>query len=98
MYPNGTDVKFDTEYYKKSHLPMVSKACGNALKGLELDLGIASRIPGKPAPYIAIAHLMFDNITTFQAAFGPHAETFAADLDNYSNVKGELQISELITF
>ena len=98
MYPNSKDVEFDVEYYKTSHLPMISKALGNALKGLELDLGVASRVPGEPAPYVAIAHLLFDDVASFQASFGPHAEIFAADIKNYSNVKGELQISELITF
>ncbi len=98
MYPNGKDVKFDADYYKNSHLPMISKAVGDALKGLELDLGIASRIPGELAPYVAIAHLKFDDVASFQAAFGPHAEAFAADVKNYTNVQGELQISELITF
>lgn len=98
MYPNSTDVKFDVDYYQNSHLPMVSKAVGDALKGLELDLGIASRVPGEPAPYVAIAHLKFDNVASFQASFGPHIEAFAADLKNYSSVKGELQISELIQF
>lgn len=96
LYPNGKDVQFDAKYYKESHLPMIVKAVGTALKGIELDLGIGSRIPGQPAPYVAIAHLKFDDIASFQASFGPHAEMFAADIVNYSNVKGELQISELI--
>ena len=97
MYPNSKDVKFDVDYYKTSHLPMISKALGTALKGLELDLGIGSRVPGEPALYIAIAHLLFEDVATFKASFGPHAAVFAADIKNYSNVKGELQISELIT-
>ncbi len=98
MYPNSKDVKFDADYYQNKHLPMVSKLVGSALKGLELDLGMAGRIPGELAPYVAIAHLKFDDVASFQAAFGPHAETIAADVKNYSNVQGELQISELITF
>lgn len=98
MYPNTKNVQFDAEYYKNTHLPMVSKAVGSALKDLELDLGIASRVPGEPAPYVAIAHLKFDSIETFQESFGPHAKTFADDVKNYSNVQGELQISELVTF
>lgn len=98
MYPNSKDVKFDTAYYKNSHLPMVSKLVGPALKGIELNLGIASRTPGDLAPYVAIAHLKFDDVETFQAAFGPHAEVISADVKNYSNVEGILQISELITF
>lgn len=98
MYPNSKDVKFDAEYYKNSHLPMLIKALGDSLKGLELDLGLAGKTPGELAPYVAIAHLKFDDVASFQASFGPHAEVFAADVKNYSNVDGELQISELITF
>lgn len=98
MYPNGKDVQFDTEYYRNTHLPMVTKAIGSALKGLELDLGIASRVPGELAPYVAIAHLKFDSIETFKNSFGPHQKTFAEDVKNYSNVDGQLQISEVITF
>ena len=98
MYPNGKDVKFDSDYYINSHLPMIANALGDALKGLELDLGVASRVPGQPAPYVAIAHLKFDDVAAFQTAFGPHAKDFAADVKNYSNVDGQLQISNLITF
>jgi len=98
MYPNSENVQFDADYYQKKHLPMVTKLVGSALKRLELDLGIASRVPGESAPYVAIAHLLFDDIASFQEAFGPHAATFAADVKNYSNVEAELQISELIPF
>jgi uncharacterized protein (TIGR02118 family) len=98
MYPNGKDVKFDKEYYQNIHLPMVLKTVGNAIKGLELDLGIAGRVVGEPASFVAIAHLKFEDIASFNSSFAPHAETLAADLKNYSNVKGELQISELKTF
>jgi len=98
LYPNSKDVQFDAEYYKNKHLPMITKLVGSALKGLELDLGIASRVPGAPAPYVAIAHLKFESIKAFQESFGPHAEVFAADVKNYTNVQGELQISEVITF
>jgi len=98
MYPNGKDVQFDTHYYQNKHLPMVTKLVGSALKGLELDLGIASRVPDESAPYVAISHLLFDDVASFQEAFGPHAATFAADVKNYSNVQAELQISDLIIF
>ncbi|QXP70192.1 EthD family reductase [Polaribacter sp. R2A056_3_33] len=96
MYPNSNNVQFDVDYYKNNHLPMIVNALGSTLKGLELDLGIASRVPGEPAPFIAIAHLLFDDVASFQASFGPHAKVFADDVKNYSNVQGELQISELI--
>ena len=86
MYPNSKDLQFDTDYYQNKHLPMVVRLVGSALKRSE------------SAPYAAMAHLLFDDVASFQEAFGPHAATFAADVENYSNVQAELQISELITF
>jgi hypothetical protein len=35
-------------------------------------------------------------LASFQSSFAPHAEKFAADIPNYSNVEGELQISEIV--
>jgi uncharacterized protein (TIGR02118 family) len=96
MYPNGPETKFDIDYYKNSHLPMIAKSLGDALKGMEFNVGLGGRVPGELAPYVAIAHLTFDSVAAFQSSFGPHAEKFAADVPNYTNVEGELQISEIV--
>lgn len=96
MYPNSADITFDIDYYKNSHLPMIESSLGDALKGMEFSLGIGGRVPGEPAPYFAIVDLKFESVADFQASFGPHAATFAADVPNYTNVQGELQISELV--
>ena len=96
MYPNTVDIKFDIDYYKNTHLPMITAALGDALKGMEFALGIGGRVPGEKAPYFAIVDLKFDSVAAFQASFGPHAATFAADVPNYTNIQGELQISELV--
>ncbi len=96
IYPNGPETKFDVDYYKNSHLPMIAESLGDALKGMEFNLGLGGRVPGELAPYVAIAHLTFDSVATFQSSFAPHAAKFAEDVPNYTNVEGELQISEII--
>ncbi|TDD98692.1 EthD family reductase [Flavobacterium cellulosilyticum] len=96
LYPNGPETKFDVDYYKNTHLPMIAQALGDALIGMELNIGLGGRVPGELAPYVAIAHLNFDSIASFKTSFEPHAATFAADVPNYTNVAGELQISEII--
>ena len=98
MYPNSKEVKFDMDYYKNRHLPLLSKKLGTNLIGLELEFGIAGSAPENTAPYIAIAHLLFKNMASFKTAFTLHLETFAADVNNYSNVKRHNQISEPIPF
>jgi hypothetical protein len=42
MYPSS-DTTFDVDYYKKSHLPMIKEALGDALKGLRMNIGLAGR-------------------------------------------------------
>jgi uncharacterized protein (TIGR02118 family) len=96
MYPNGPETTFDIDYYKNSHLPMISESLGAALKGMEFNVGMGGRVPGELAPYVAIAHLTFDSVQAFQSTFAPHAAKFSADVANYTNVEGELQISEII--
>jgi uncharacterized protein (TIGR02118 family) len=96
MYPSGQDTSFDVDYYKNTHLPMIEKALGSALKGLELQIGIGGRVPGEAAPYVAIAVLAFDSVASFQTAFAPHAQVFADDVVNYTNIVAELQISEIL--
>ncbi len=98
MYPNSPGAKFDTDYYKNTHLPMIAQTLGDALKGLEFNLGLGGRVPSEPAPYIALAHLTFDSLESFQATFGPNAKKFAADVPNYTNVQGEIQISEIVKY
>jgi uncharacterized protein (TIGR02118 family) len=73
---------------------MIKEALGDALKGLELNIGLAGRAPGEPAPYVAIAHLTFDSVEVFQA-FMPHSATFAADIPNYTNTKANFKLARL---
>lgn len=95
MYPNGADARFDFDYYSSQHLSIVQKLIGDACRKVEVDQGLAGGAPGAPATYIAIAHLYFDSVDAFQAAFGPHAATIMADVPNFTNTTPTLQISQL---
>ena len=98
MYPNSPGAKFDTDYYRNTHLPMIAQSLGDALTGLEFNLGLGGKNPSEAAPYIAMAHLTFDSLESFQATFGPYAKKFAADVPNYTNVQSEIQISEIVKY
>lgn len=95
LYHGGDDVSFDHDYYLNKHIPMVAEKCGDKLKDVQVDRGIGGREPGSPAPFVAMAHLFFDSVEEFGAAFGPHGETFSADVPNYTNTTAEVQISEV---
>ena len=90
LYPNKPGSKFDVDYYRVKHFGLVRELLGSALKGIELDVGVAG-VKGA-APYHAIGYLLFDSMESFQQAFAK-ADALGADLKNYTDVDAELQIS-----
>ena len=96
MYPNTPGAKFDHDYYKNKHMPMVKQKTGAACKSWAVDKGLAGGAPGTPATYVCAGHLFFDSVDTFQAAFGPHAREIMADIPNYTDLTPVIQISEVV--
>jgi len=47
------------------------------------------------ATYVAICHLYFESVETFQTPFGLHAQAIMADMSNYTNIQPTNQISEV---
>lgn len=92
LYPNGAGAKFDMDYYVKSHMPMVQKKLGAALKGMSIEEGLGGMPPGSPAPYVAGCGLLFDSVEAFGAAFAAHADSIMADIPNYTNTQPVIQI------
>ena len=95
LYPNASDARFDMTYYLDRHMPMVRDLMGGALKGMNVDHGLAGEQPGVPAPFVAAAHLLFDSVEEFQAAFTPHADAILSDIPNYTNTQPTVQISQI---
>ena len=95
FYPNGNGKAFDMEYYCKRHIPLVQRLLGSALKGASVDAGVSGEEPGSRPLYIAMGHLLFDSLQSFQTSFGAHVDEIIADIPNYTNVKPTIQISEI---
>lgn len=96
LYPNTEGAKFDMNYYLSSHIPMVKRLFGSALKGCVVEKGLGGAAPGTQATYATLCHLRFDSLEAFQAAFAPHAEQIQNDIANYSSVQPIIQISEVL--
>ena len=93
MYPNGPAAKFDMHYYLSSHMPMVERTLGAAMKGMAVEEGLGGIPPGTPAPFLALGHLLFDSVEDFGAAFAQHGAAIQADIPNYTNTQPVIQIS-----
>ncbi len=95
MYPNTPGDKFDMDYYCNTHMPLVAELLGDALKGGAVDSGLAGGAPGSSPAFIAMGHITFDSVESFQQSFGPNAEKIMADLPNFTNIQPQIQISEI---
>lgn len=96
MYRNEPGIRFDLDYYRDKHLPMIQSRLGKALVSYTLDKGLMAIPDTNPPEFVAIASLYFDSVQAFERSIGPHIAEFEADLENYSNVQPVRQISEVI--
>jgi uncharacterized protein (TIGR02118 family) len=96
MYPNTPGARFNHEYYRDRHMPLVKARMGAHLKSYTVDKGIAGGAPGTPATYVGMCHLYCDSVAEFEAGFLPHAKEILADIPNYTDLSPTIQISEVV--
>jgi uncharacterized protein (TIGR02118 family) len=89
LYPKGG--KFDFEYYAKTHMALVHNLLDSfGLVKSEVDKGVGD------SPFIAVGHLVFNSMENMQKGLQAHDPKLAADLVNFSDIKPQFQISEII--
>jgi uncharacterized protein (TIGR02118 family) len=95
LYKNTDALKFNMNYYLDTHIPLVKKLLGSALKGVQVQHGLSGVAPGSTPEFLVIAQLKFDSVDAFQSAFGPHAPAVMGDLPNFCSEQPTVQISDL---
>ena len=55
MYPNAPDARFNHEYYRDKHMPLVKARMGDSCKYYTVDKGLAGGGPGTPATYVSVS-------------------------------------------
>ncbi len=96
MYPNNPGARFDHDYYRDQHMPMVKTLMGESCKSYTVDKGLSGGSPRAPATYIGMCHIFCQSVETFQAGFGPNAKAIMADIPNYTDQTPVVQISEVV--
>jgi uncharacterized protein (TIGR02118 family) len=96
MYPNSPGVRFDHDYYRDGHLPLIKRRMGAALKYYTIDKELAGGAPDGPAVYVAMCHLMCDSVEAYQSSFGPYAKEILGDIRNFTDQTPVIQISEVV--
>jgi uncharacterized protein (TIGR02118 family) len=95
LYKNSPSIKFNMNYYLDTHIPLLSRLLGSALKGVIVQHGIGGGAPGTPPEFAVITVLRFDSMETFQKAFMPNAPAITSDVSNFSNVEPTIQFSDV---
>jgi uncharacterized protein (TIGR02118 family) len=96
MYPNAPGARFNHEYYRDKHMPLVKARMGDSCKTYTIDKGLSGGVPGAAATYVAMCHIFCDSVEAYQAGFGPHAAEIRADISNYTDQTPVVQISEVV--
>lgn len=96
MYPHTDGARFDHDYYRDRHMPMVQARMGEACRGYQVDKGMGGPTPGSAPAYVAMCHILCDSVQSFQAAFGPHMKEINGDVRNYTDIAPVMQISEVV--
>jgi len=95
-YPADGGSKFDHDYYRTRHMPLIQKRLGDACLRYEIDKGIAGREPGSAPEFVAACHIYSPSMAIFQEAFGLHRAEIVADVANYTDIVPIVQISEIV--
>ena len=96
MYPHKEGARFDHDYYRDKHMPLVKARMGEACKFYTIDKGLAGGAPGAPLPYVGMCHIYCDSVDAFQKGMGPHMKEIMGDIPNYTDIAPVMQISEVV--
>jgi uncharacterized protein (TIGR02118 family) len=95
-YPANGGSRFDHDYYRTSHMPLLQHRLGDACLRYEIEKGIAGRAPESTPEFVAACHVYSASLATFQEAYGPHRAEIVADVPNYTDIKPIVQFSEVV--
>jgi uncharacterized protein (TIGR02118 family) len=96
LYPAKPDARFDHDYYRDSHMPLVKRSMGDTCLFYTIDKGVAGGEPGSPPPFVAMCHIYCDTLDAFNAGFAPHADEIFADVPRYTNITPTMVISDVV--
>jgi uncharacterized protein (TIGR02118 family) len=84
IYPNHDGARFDTSYYRSTHIPLAMKV----MKADSVILIEGVSMDGSAAPYAMIAHFQFPSSEAVKAALAnPGMAEVRADVAKFTDIK-----------
>lgn len=95
-YPAQESARFDHSYYQQQHAQLIHQQLdAHGLRKLEVDQCLADGA-GKAPQFVASAHLFFDDLAQFQAAFAAGGKALNQDMANYTDITPVITISQVV--
>ncbi|MFD9899222.1 EthD family reductase [Mesorhizobium sp. NPDC059025] len=95
-YPADGGSRFDHDYYRTTHMPLIKQRLGDACLRYEIEKGIVGREAGSAPEFVAACHVYSPSLEIFQQTFAPHRAEVAADVANYTDIAPIVQFSEIV--
>ncbi len=96
MYANTPGARFDHDYYRDKHMPLLKQRMGAKCLYYTIDKGLAGGAPGTPPTYIGMCHIFCNSVGDFESGFGPHADEIMGDIPRYTDLSPVIQISQVV--
>lgn len=91
LYPNHEGAKFDTDYYRATHIPLAMKVMQAA--SVKLIEGVPNG--SSAAPFVMIAHFQFASPEALKAALGnPGMADVRADIPKFTDIKPSVMVGK----
>jgi uncharacterized protein (TIGR02118 family) len=88
LYPKSEDTTFDMDYYSTKHMPLLADVLGESCKGWGVS--------GPADKYHAVGWAMVDSKEAFDAAMGARGKEVISDIPNYTNVRPEMVVGDVV--
>ncbi len=93
-YPADGGSKFDHDYHRTRHMPLIRERLGDACLRYEIDKSLAGSEPGSAPEFVAACHIYSPTLGTGGVRFPPRE--VVADVANYTDIAPIVQISEIV--
>ena len=91
LYPNQDGARFDTSYYRSTHIPLAMKV----MKAASVILIEGVPMGSAAAPYAMIAHFQFASSEAIQAALAdPAMAELRADVAKFTDIKPTIMLGK----
>jgi uncharacterized protein (TIGR02118 family) len=91
IYPNHDGARFDTSYYRSTHIPLAMKV----MKAASVILIEGVPMGSAPAPYAMIAHFQFASSEALKAALAnPAMAEVRADVATFTDIKPTVMLGK----